>query len=141
MSEYEIGLYRIIGEMIRKIRLSKGMSLEEVANKLDMTRKTLQRYETGERKIKISTIIKLSNILGFDYDLFMSEAKQRLAGNDPVMDDECYYTTMEKSKIAQEMFEDEDMKLLFDLKKTTKANDLMNYARFLKEQYDKENGL
>lgn len=30
MSEYEIGLYRIIGEMIREKRLDAGLTLEEV---------------------------------------------------------------------------------------------------------------
>lgn len=75
MSEYEIGLYRIIGEMMRDIRTSRGLTLEQIAEKLGVIPKTLQRYETGERKIKISTIIELSRILSFDYDTFMAEAK------------------------------------------------------------------
>lgn len=47
----------------------------------------------------------------------------------------------ETRKIAQEIFDDKDMKLLFDLKKTAKADELMNYAKFLKEQYERENNL
>jgi transcriptional regulator with XRE-family HTH domain len=100
MSEYEIDLYRIIGEMIREIRLSKGMSLEEVSNELGFTRKTLQRYETGEHKIKIGTIIKLSNILGFNYDKFMSDAKLRLVGKEPLVREQTYYADEETRKIA-----------------------------------------
>lgn len=143
MSEYEIGLYRIIGEMIREKRLDAGLTLEEVASKIGVVPKTLQRYETGERKIKISTIMELSNILDFDYDRFMAEAKSSLVGEDlsTVRENTAYYIDEETKIIAQEIFEDEDMKLLFDLKKTTKGSELMNYAKFLKEQYDKENGL
>ena len=144
MSEYEIGLYQIIGEMIREVRIMKELTLEQVANRLGFTSKTLQRYETGDRKIKISTIMELAEILGFDYDEFMSEAKQRHAGKEAVvMEDVTPYYVVDKEtrKIAQEIFEDNDMKLLFDLKKTAKAEDLMSYAKFLKEQYERENNL
>lgn len=144
MSEYEIGLYRIIGEMIRDKRMSRDLTLEQVASQLGVIPKTLQRYETGERKIKINTIMELSHILSFDYDMFMAEAKNKLAGDStPTIRESSssYYVDDETRKIAQEIFEDDDMKLLFDLKKTTKANDLMNYAKFLKEQYDRENRL
>lgn len=89
MSEYEIGLYRIIGEMIREKRISRGFTLEQVAEELGFITKTLQRYETGERKIKINTILELSKILGFNYDMFMAEAKSRLAGGDDVVKETC----------------------------------------------------
>lgn len=144
MSEYEISLYRIIGEMIRERRISKDLTLEEVANEIGVTPKTLQRYETGERKIKINTIMELSHILSFDYDRFMAEAKRRLTSDDTQNITESggyYYVNKEAEKIAQEIFEDEDMKLLFDLKKSVKGAELMNYARYLKEQYEKENRL
>lgn len=144
MSEYELGLYRIIGEMIREIRTAKGMTLEEIAEKLNITRKTLQRYETGDRKIKIVTILELSHILAFDYDTFMSDAKLKLAGVDDaylIKESSNYYHDSETRKIAQEIFEDKDMQLLFDLKKSTQADRLMDYARYLKEQHDRENGL
>jgi transcriptional regulator with XRE-family HTH domain len=144
MSEYEIGLYRIIGEMIREARTSKGFTLDQVADKLRVIPKTLQRYETGERKIKISTIMDLASILSFDYDNFMSEAKTRLAGNETSMireESPYYYTNEETRKIAQEIYNDKDMKLLFDLKKSAQSDRLMDYARYLKEKYNKDNGL
>lgn len=78
MSEYEIGLYKIIGEMLREIRISENLTLDQIAEKIGVIPKTIQRYETGERKIKINTLIELSNILVFDYYEFMEEAKLRL---------------------------------------------------------------
>lgn len=144
MSEYEIGLYRIIGEMIRKKRLLRGFTLEQVAEQLKVIPKTLQRYETGERKIKINTIMELAIILNFNYDSFMAEAKAQHAGEDtfPMVKEESnYYANEETKRIAQEIFDDKDMQLLFDLKKGTQADRLMDYARYLKELHDKENGL
>ena len=143
MSEYEIGLYRIIGGMLRDIRTSKDLTLEQVASKIGVVPKTLQRYELAERKIRIRTFMELADIMGFDYDGFMAEAKQRLAGK-PLMLKEGtpYYAINEETrKIAQEIFEDEDMKLLFNLKKSAQSDDLMSYARYLKERYDRENNL
>lgn len=142
MSEYEIGLYRIIGEMIREKRTTRGFTLEQVAEQLGFIPKTLQRYETGERKIKINTIVELSKILGFNYDLFMAEAKARHAGEDNIVQESAsYYCDDETRKIAQEIFDDKDMRLLFDLKKSAQSDRLMDYAKYLKEQHDRENGL
>lgn len=149
MSKYEMSLYQIIGEMIREKRIAAGLTLEDVAIKINVTPKTLQRYETGERKIKLDTIMELSQILFFDYDTFMAEAKRRLAANSNESDIEVdasstygkYYIDEEIRKIAQEIFEDTDMKLLFDVKRSVKGQELINYAKYLKEQYERENGL
>lgn len=149
MSKYEMSLYQIIGEMIREKRIAAGLTLEDVAIKINVTPKTLQRYETGERKIKLDTIMELSQILFFDYDAFMAEAKRRLAANSNESDIEAdasstygkYYIDEEIRKIAQEIFEDTDMKLLFDVKRSVKGQELINYAKYLKEQYERENGL
>lgn len=89
--------------------------------------------------------MELAEIMNFNYDEFMAEAKQRLAGTDDNITNENaipYYAINEETrKIAQEIFDDKDMKLLFELKKTAKADELMNYAKFLKEQYERENNL
>ena len=144
MSEYERDLYRIIGGMLREIRISRGLTLEQISEKIGVIPKTLQRYETGERKIKAGTIMKLADILKFDYSAFMLESKMRLAkeDNSPMAKKEGhYYINAETREIAQKIHDDKDMKLLFDLKNTAQADRLMAYAKFLKEQYDKENGL
>lgn len=36
-----------IGERLRKLRLDKNMTLEEVGKRLNISRQTLQRYESG----------------------------------------------------------------------------------------------
>jgi transcriptional regulator with XRE-family HTH domain len=79
MSEYEVELYKIIGDMIREKRIAKGYTLDDIADKIGVTRKTVQRYETGERKIKISTLMELSEMLGFNYYEFIDQAKNKMA--------------------------------------------------------------
>jgi transcriptional regulator with XRE-family HTH domain len=75
MSEKDLELYYEIGEKLRVIRLERGMTLAEVSGKLNIASKTLQRYECGERKIKIEILQKLADIYGFHYYDFIKSVR------------------------------------------------------------------
>lgn len=81
MSESDLELYGIVGRMLREIRENKGLSLEICAEHLNIAPKSLQRYECGERKIKIGTIKELCNFYSVSYDNFITEAKLRFGRN------------------------------------------------------------
>lgn len=81
MNDSELELYGIVGKMFREIRESKGLSLEISAAYLDIAPKSLQRYECGERKIKIGTIKKLCEYYKVNFDDFIKEAKIKFGGN------------------------------------------------------------
>ena len=53
----------LIGEKIRKIRESKGLSLEEVAEKTGFSKEFLEKIENGEVSPPLCTIVKLSKAL------------------------------------------------------------------------------
>jgi len=82
MSENKLELYDMIGHMLRDKRIELGYSLDFVSSELGITPKTLQRYELGERKIKIDIIEKLSEIYNFEYDKFINNAQLEFAGID-----------------------------------------------------------
>lgn len=67
MIEKDLELYDALGEKLRDIRLSKKLSLANVASRLHIAPKTLQRYECGERKIKHDILIELTKIYEIDY--------------------------------------------------------------------------
>ena len=75
MSDSELELYGIIGKMFREIRDQKGLSLEVVSEYLKIAPKSLQRYECGERKIKMGTIKELCAFYNINYDTFIIKAK------------------------------------------------------------------
>lgn len=81
MSESDLELYEIVGRMLREIREDKGLSLEIVAGYLKIAPKSLQRYECGERKIKMGTIKDLCNFYKISYDNFIVDAKLRFGKN------------------------------------------------------------
>ena len=53
-----------IGERIKKIRLEKGMTQKEVAEKCGLFDSAIRRYESGRQNPKIETVEKIANALG-----------------------------------------------------------------------------
>lgn len=81
MKDSELELYGIVGRMFREIREEKELSLTAVSEYLQIAPISLQRYECGERKIKMGTIKKLCVFYKIEYDDFIKEAKLRFSKN------------------------------------------------------------
>ena len=147
MNDYEINFYKIIGSMLREARIKSGLTLEQAGEKIGVIAKTIQRYETGERKISINKLMELTSLFGIDYTSFMSEAKKRLmesgfskAGNssanveaaDPTSDSindqsahsDLYYLDDEAREIARQVYERPQLRMLFSASKNVSAEDL-----------------
>jgi transcriptional regulator with XRE-family HTH domain len=76
-----------IGQRITELRKMKGLSQEELAKKIKMSRPSLAQIELGNRSVDIFELQKLSMVLGFSLDVFMSEdftAGQDMEGNTEV---------------------------------------------------------
>ena len=50
-----------------------------------------------------------------------------------------YYLNEDTAKLAQEMYEDPDMRSLFDMKRKMPADRFSAHVKFMKELYEKEN--
>ncbi len=57
---------RDIGKNIKKIRESKGMTQETLAEALFVTRQTVSNYETGRSKPDVDMLVRIGEILGTD---------------------------------------------------------------------------
>jgi transcriptional regulator with XRE-family HTH domain len=53
-----------IGDRIRKARQAKGMTMDDVAEKMGVTKSTVSRLELGETKITTERLDVFSQILG-----------------------------------------------------------------------------
>ena len=134
MSETELELYSIVGKMLREIRKDKGYSLELCAEHLGIAPISLQRYECGERKIKIGTIKSLCEFYGIDYYSFIKEAKSRFSEDESVEDS--YYLNDDARELAEFMFKNPEYKVLFDASRKVKKEDI----EFVKEFMDRMRG-
>lgn len=121
---------RTFGNILKSLRIREGLTQDELAKKLGTSRSAISMYERGEREPELEVFEVIADYFNVDMNY--------LTGKNTKED---YYVSLQVKQIAQEIFDDEDMKLLFDLKKTAKADELMNYAKFLKKQYERENNL
>ena len=73
-----------IGQRITDLRKMKGISQEELAKKVKLSRPSLAQIELGNRGVDILELQKLSIVLGFSLDDFMSKdftASQEVKGS------------------------------------------------------------
>jgi transcriptional regulator with XRE-family HTH domain len=59
---------RKLGDNIRRIRTSMGMSQERLAELADINARTLRRIEAGEINILITTVARIRGALGCKWD-------------------------------------------------------------------------
>jgi transcriptional regulator with XRE-family HTH domain len=70
-----------MGTRIKKLRTQKGLSQKDLAEMLSLGQAIIALYETGEREIKITTLLELTKIfdvspnviLGYDENVFNTE--------------------------------------------------------------------
>lgn len=72
---YEYDFYKMLGQLLRSKRIAANLTLDDVASALNLSIKTVQRYETGERKITIQTIKNMCALYGVDPDEIMAQAQ------------------------------------------------------------------
>ncbi|RHW49697.1 transcriptional regulator [Bombilactobacillus bombi] len=66
-------LNRFVGNRIRQLREKHSMTQDQLANKLNTTRQTISRYETGDRKTNQDILFKLSKIFGVSVNSFFPD--------------------------------------------------------------------
>lgn len=62
---------RDIGKNIRDLRQQKGMTQEELAEKLYVTRQTISNYEQGKTRPDIDMLVNISSILDVDINVIL----------------------------------------------------------------------
>ena len=137
MNNNEAKLYEIIGSMLRDARIRSGFTLEQAGEKIGVIAKTIQRYETGERKISLDKLMELTALFGTDYTSFVAAAKRRLKESVSDSDDsqfsepintnsqqDVYYLDDEAREIAQQVYERPERRMLFSASKNVSAEDL-----------------
>lgn len=72
------------GYKIAEARIAKGWSQQDLAEKMDTTQQTIQRYESGSRDIKSSVLIKLSAVLGVTISYLLGMENTSIPSNDMV---------------------------------------------------------
>lgn len=59
------------GKLIKELRIKKGMTQEELADKTEVSARTIQRIENGEVDPRVYTLQMIARALDVDYNLFV----------------------------------------------------------------------
>lgn len=64
-----------LGEILRSYRVQNDLSMQNVADKLNVTRTNIFYYEHGISALTVTQLIKICNIYGIDYVTVLKQAQ------------------------------------------------------------------
>ena len=113
---------------LRALRKRKGLSQVELAEKLGFSKSLIGLYETGDRKPSFEALEAIADFFNVDLDY--------LLGRD---DKSVYYLDPEAAEMAKEIFEDPNLRILFDASRKVSKEDLqlvVDIVKRLKKEDD-----
>lgn len=108
---------REIVERIKSRRIELNYSFQDLADLTGMSKSTLQRYETGS--IKNIPLDKLK-----DLAKALKVTPEWIMGWESSQSHNKYYLNEDVAEIAQEIYEDKDLRILFDASRKVSKNDI-----------------
>ena len=143
-----------VGEKIKMYREKKGYTLEELGNRVGVGKSTIRKWENGIIKnMRRDKIQILAEVLGcsplefIDVDEKVIEKYQKELDEYVVRQQEkedakgtsnIYYKDIETQEIAQQIFQNEELRLLFDAAKDASPEDLKTVHTMLTALKKKE---
>lgn len=102
---------------LKELRKSKGLTQQDIADKLKITRAAYTNIENGKRDPDTATLQKLANIFGVTVDYILDRESESV-------DDET-------TEILRELKTRPEMKTLFSVSKKASADDIKKAAKIL----------
>lgn len=72
-------------EILNELRVSKGVTQEEVANAIGVAKSTFAKYDRGEREPNFDTLKKIARYFGVTADYLLGLSNSRIGANDDVL--------------------------------------------------------
>jgi len=119
-------------DIFEKLCTEKGVTPYRVCKETGITTSTISNWKAGRYTPKADKLQKIADFFGVSIEFLM--------GTEEKEDSPVYYTNEETAKLAQEMFEDEDMRSLFHMKRTMPPDRFKAHMDFMKNLYDQEKG-
>ena len=117
-------------ELIEKIKLRRlelGLSYQELSDLTGINKSTLQRYETGFiKKVPINQVQIIAKALNVTPGYLMGWENNK--------ENQTYYLNPEAAKMAQEIYDNPQYKVLFDATKKLKPESIKEVMKFIDYQ-------
>lgn len=112
-----------------KLRDSKNLKDANIAQMAGIGKSTFSDWKSGRSEPKNDKLQKISDCLGVSINYFTDEENDRPIG---------YYLNEKTAEMAQAMFEDPDMRTLFDMKRNMPPDRFAAHVNFMRELYENE---
>ena len=114
--------------IFKELRKAAGLSQAEMAKRLGISRSTVGMYETGQREPDFETLEVIADFFNVDVDYLIGRTNKTTMLPNSVGG---YYLNEETAQMAQELFENKEMRILFSAARDAKPEDLKTAADVL----------
>ena len=120
-------------ERLRELRIQKGFSQQDLADRIDQTKQNVSQYERGVRRPNMDKLQELCDIfnVSMDYITGKEDVTPRLVDSDGIMALEIFSKNSEVERIAKEIHEKHELMVLFDAARGSDPEDVLLVAKFL----------
>lgn len=108
-------------ERLKELRTNRGLSQVELGKKLGLSNSTISMYERGEREPDYDTLELIGDYFNVDINYLLGTEIGSM-----------YYLDPNVAEMAKELYEREELRVLFDASKNASPEDIMTVARMLK---------
>ena len=115
-------------ERVKQLCKEKGVSMNLAESEIGLAKGYISKLDKSNPNAK--TLQKIASYFDVSVE-FLVTGKDSEPG---------YYLNEETAKMAQEMYEDADMRSLFDMKRKMSPERFSAHVKFMKELYEQENG-
>jgi len=113
--------------VLKSLRKSFGLTQDELANKLDVSRSTIGMYENGSREPDYETLEAIADFFNVDTDYLLGRTTKT------TILPEHYYLDEDAREAAEFLHKNPDYKVLFDASRKVKKEDI----EFVKQMLDR----
>lgn len=107
--------------IFKQLRLSVNLTQAEMAQRLGISKSTISMYENGNREPDFETLEKIADFFQIDVDYLLGRSDKT---SFPSYNDGKYYFNDETAQMAQQLFENRELRVLFDAARDAKPEDL-----------------
>ena len=117
--------------VFKALRMASGLTQQELADKLKISRSTIGMYETGAREPDYDTLEEIADFFNVDIDYLLGRSDKTT-----LLPESSYYLNDDARDLAQFMFENPEYKVLVDASRKVKKEDI----EFVKQMIDRMRG-
>ncbi len=112
-------------KVFKHLRQARGLTQEELAKQLHVSRSRIGMYETGERQPDFDTLEMIADFFNVDTDYLLGRTDKT------TIVPESYYLNADAKEYAQFLFDNPEYLVLFDASRKVKPEDIEFVRKFI----------